>query len=207
MKEDSGDVGVKRSKPALLAAIVKLLKPQESVQRALRRLGGDTGTARKWQLQKKKKGGDGAAPAEGLDLASFEELTGCADELCGHGYYDIYQATYEKLSYEVKQCREPGDTPGQSSTQQPQAAAAAAAVAASASEGGAAMPAQSGTSSGVMFHFKWSKDENAELFGPFSAEQMCEWQDQDYFKNGVFCREVGKAEFYDSKRIDFELYT
>ena len=37
--------------------------------------------------------------------------------------------------------------------------------------------------------------------------RMAEWQDQDFFKVGVLCREVGKEEFYNSKRVDFELFT
>jgi hypothetical protein len=43
---------------------------------------------------------------------------------------------------------------------------------------------------------------------PYTAQAMLEWQDQDYFKEGVWCLEVGKkGDFYNSKRIDFDLYT
>ena len=59
----------------------------------------------------------------------------------------------------------------------------------------------------VRFHYKWTDTPDAELFGPYTAAQMAEWQDQDFFKGGVLCREVGKEEFYNSKRVDFELFT
>lgn len=36
-----------------------------------------------------------------------------------------------------------------------------------------------------------------------------EWVDQGYFKDGVYCRRINQegAQFYNSKRLDFELYT
>jgi len=36
-----------------------------------------------------------------------------------------------------------------------------------------------------------------------------DWVDEGYFKDGVYCRRIdqGGAPFYNSKRIDFELYT
>jgi CD2 antigen cytoplasmic tail-binding protein 2 len=92
---------------------------------------------------------------------------------------EVYQTTFEKLSYEVK------------------------ASEAAAAEDDAA----------TKFTFKWENTPDAEVYGPYTAEAMASWQDQDYFAKGadggVWCKEVGKegGDFYNSKRIDFELYT
>ena len=34
------------------------------------------------------------------------------------------------------------------------------------------------------------------------------WVDEDYFKDGVYCRRLDQegSQFYNSKRLDFELY-
>eukprot|EP00056_Hartaetosiga_gracilis_P013693 m.229484 g.229484 ORF g.229484 m.229484 type:complete len:382 (+) comp13884_c0_seq1:118-1263(+) len=61
----------------------------------------------------------------------------------------------------------------------------------------------------VMFEFKWSDDAKAEVYGPYSAEQMLQWSEANYFKSGVWARETKKgpsAPFYHSSRIDFDLY-
>lgn len=195
---------------------------------ALRRLGGGKKAAaggRKWMRQDKKKAAAAAAASSAAamaedeksaedaaaDKAAFLELTGYADELLGSGCYTVYQDTYEKLVHEAKALEE-------------QAAAAAAASAAADDDGQA------------KFVYKWEDSPDAEIHGPFSASNMLQWQQQGFFgANGVFCREVGKVwrgfpfpttatpvppphpqpsrpfaiqtEFYNSKRIDFDLYT
>ena len=64
-------------------------------------------------------------------------------------------------------------------------------------------------SSEVMWEYKWKNSDDAELFGPFTSGQMRDWTNDDYFPNGVFVRKTSTApdgNFYNSKRIDFELY-
>ncbi|EGD73134.1 hypothetical protein PTSG_04847 [Salpingoeca rosetta] len=60
------------------------------------------------------------------------------------------------------------------------------------------------------FEYKWSEDEDAEVYGPFTAQQMADWQEAGFFKSGVWARQLKKgrnAKFYHSSRIDFDLYT
>lgn len=45
----------------------------------------------------------------------------------------------------------------------------------------------------VQFEYKWTEDDDAETFGPFSAEQMIEWQKQGFFNSGVFVRNLSKV--------------
>ncbi|ESN98949.1 hypothetical protein HELRODRAFT_138341, partial [Helobdella robusta] len=60
----------------------------------------------------------------------------------------------------------------------------------------------------ISWEFKWENKDEAECYGPYSSEQMLKWQDEGYFKDGVFVRKttVDSKEFQSSKRIDFSLY-
>ncbi|XP_070800851.1 CD2 antigen cytoplasmic tail-binding protein 2 [Pituophis catenifer annectens] len=65
------------------------------------------------------------------------------------------------------------------------------------------------THSEVMWEYKWENTNTSELYGPFSSSQMQDWVSQGYFPDGVYCRKADNSEgqFYNSKRIDFDLYT
>lgn len=88
-----------------------------------------------------------------------------------------------------------------------------------------------------MWEYKWSNTDDSEVYGPFTSQQMqvflChtfdtlpdsprvyltffpsvfvfqDWVDDGYFSDGVYCRRKDQegAQFYNSKRLDFELYT
>ena len=60
----------------------------------------------------------------------------------------------------------------------------------------------------VFWQYKW-KHKNATLYGPYSSTYMLNWNEQGCFGDGVWVRKVGEDDgpFYNSKRIDFELYT
>lgn len=60
----------------------------------------------------------------------------------------------------------------------------------------------------VMWEYKWENEDKEEIHGPYTSQQMCDWTEEDYFPDGVLVRKVGaEGQFYNSKRIDFELYT
>lgn len=59
----------------------------------------------------------------------------------------------------------------------------------------------------VMWEFKWSQNETAEIYGPHTTEQMYAWAKEGYFKNGAWVRRTGQnSQFYNAARVDFELY-
>lgn len=59
----------------------------------------------------------------------------------------------------------------------------------------------------VKWEFKWSQDDDANISGPHTTEQMNKWSSEGYFKTGVWVRKHGEdSQFYSSNRIDFELY-
>jgi CD2 antigen cytoplasmic tail-binding protein 2 len=60
----------------------------------------------------------------------------------------------------------------------------------------------------AMWEYKWiDTDDTDTIHGPFSSNEMLEWSESGHFKDGVMCRKVGTEQFYNSKRIDFDLYT
>ncbi|KAH3876852.1 CD2 antigen cytoplasmic tail-binding protein 2 homolog [Dreissena polymorpha] len=60
----------------------------------------------------------------------------------------------------------------------------------------------------VMWEYRWEDKDSEEVHGPFTSTQMNDWQEEGFFKGGVYCRKVGtSSQFYSSKRIDFDLYT
>jgi len=60
----------------------------------------------------------------------------------------------------------------------------------------------------VMWEYKLENKEDASVEGPFTSEQMNEWTRAEKFEGDIWVRRVGQeSEFYNSRRVDFELYT
>lgn len=59
--------------------------------------------------------------------------------------------------------------------------------------------------------YKKENTEDAEINGPYtSAEMLKKSLNNEFNDNGVWCRklnELSATAFYNSKRIDFDLYT
>lgn len=184
----------------LTQAVVELLQPGETVAAALRRLGGLKGKKKKLLEENE----DTARDADKLD-----QLTALADRLVGSGEYEIYQQTYEKLSYRLKSSQpaskktEAGgeeddeldmfgdkfDEKLDSKTEDDEQ--------------------DKPVSEEVMWEYRWENEDASEIYGPFTSQQMQDWVDEGYFSSGVYCRRVDQegSQFYNSKRLDFELYT
>uniref|UniRef100_UPI00398E86A1 CD2 antigen cytoplasmic tail-binding protein 2 n=1 Tax=Pristiophorus japonicus TaxID=55135 RepID=UPI00398E86A1 len=140
----------------------------------------------------------------------LDRLTGLADQMVAWGEFEIYQDTYEKVRYRLKkaQPRAPVATPPGDALD----------MFAEQIDESKLKPREEvqheeeispiGLSE-VMWEYKWENTKDAQLYGPFSSMQMQDWVDQDYFRDGVYCRKVGDVDgpFYTSRRIDFDLYT
>ncbi|KAL4658212.1 CD2 antigen cytoplasmic tail-binding protein 2 [Arapaima gigas] len=191
----------------LIEAVVELLVPGETVARALRRLGGMGG-------QKKGKGKPGGQEeGSNRDAEKLDRLTALADRLVSNGEYEIYQQTYEKLAYMLKTA---GKKKEKSKVEEDDVLD----MFADEIDGKQGVKEQENeeetedddggrVSDDVMWEYKWKNDDSSELYGPFSSQQMLKWVEEGHFKDGVYCRRVGQGntQFYNSKRLDFELYT
>ncbi|XP_060758158.1 CD2 antigen cytoplasmic tail-binding protein 2 isoform X1 [Neoarius graeffei] len=192
----------------LTEAVVNLLQPGETVSAALRRLGGLGARKKKGRAQngaeEEKRNETSIRDTEKLD-----RLTALADRLVVLGEYEIYQQTYEKLAYKLKGMQQ-RDTASKQDEEEKDELDMFADQFDEQHGKKKDEEAHSGfVNDEVMWEYKWENKDNSELYGPFSSQQMQDWVDQGYFKDGVYCRRVDQegAQFYNSRRLDFELYT
>ncbi|XP_077415521.1 CD2 antigen cytoplasmic tail-binding protein 2 [Vanacampus margaritifer] len=187
----------------LTEALVELLMPGETVTAALRRLGGLGGRKR----GKLRDAGDHAAENK-RDTEKLDRLTSLADRLVASGMYGIYQQTQEKLAYTLKSMS--SKRPALASKEEDEDEL---------DMFGEKFDEKHGTqddeeegkrvSEEVLWEYKWENEEKSEIYGPFTSQQMQDWVDEGYFSSGVYCRRLDQegSQFYNSKRLDFELYT
>uniref|UniRef100_A0A671QNI2 CD2 (cytoplasmic tail) binding protein 2 n=1 Tax=Sinocyclocheilus anshuiensis TaxID=1608454 RepID=A0A671QNI2_9TELE len=83
----------------LTEAVIELMLPGETVAAALRRLGGLGGHKKKGRL---REGEEEKKETSNRDADKLDKLTALADRLVGIGEFEIYQQTYEKLTYKLK---------------------------------------------------------------------------------------------------------
>lgn len=201
--------------------ILGIILPGETILKALRRLGGkesgrgkSSSASARWQLKAKKQKAtedDSEHPASEEDKQTLLKLTELADYLLQTGNFSIYQDTYEKLAHKVKSMEEnlkeadeddaleaafrQGGGEGEKTVMETESSDNAKTETANEDE--------------VYWQYKWENTKNATVYGPYSSTYMLIWNQQGCFGDGVWVRKVGEDEgpFYNSKRIDFELYT
>lgn len=202
--------------------MVELVRPGETVARALRRLAPARAVsqAQRW---KKKKAGEVEDPKEKENKEKMLQLTGIADEiLTRSGNMEIYEMTFEAIQYKLK-AEEEAKEAAKSKTAVPEGIDDddaldmfadnldtdkveqekkdfAAKLAANKAE--VAAPALED----VTWEWKWKETGDGEVHGPHSSQKMADWQESGFFTAGILVRKAGTTEFRDSKRIDFELY-
>ncbi|KAI6660828.1 CD2 antigen cytoplasmic tail-binding protein 2 [Oopsacas minuta] len=114
---------------------------------------------------------------KGQDNA-FLELTELADLMCYHNEYDIYSNSLEKLQNNLTSYQIKNKF-------------------------------NSPDSNDICWEYKTEEREDSKLYGPFKSSQMLEWSTAGYFGEGVMVRRIDRrnGQFYNSKRVDFDIYT
>ncbi|KAI3359529.1 hypothetical protein L3Q82_013921, partial [Scortum barcoo] len=197
----------------LTEAVIELLLPGETVAAALRRLGG-LGGRKKGKLREESE----ATEETKRDTEKLDRLTALADRLVGSGMFEIYQQTYEKLAYMMKSMsskrpavRSSGDGDDDDDGDELDMFADTLTLTKSMVTNRRIKMTQEviKLSDEVMWEYKWDNEDNSEVYGPFTSQQMQDWVDEGYFSSGVYCRRKDQegSQFYSSKRLDFELYT
>lgn len=196
--------------------ILECMKPGESIQKTLQRLGKKRSQISSKERFERKKAG--IVDEESALITELTEL--CNKILTKMGNMDIYQETYEQINAKfASKLKGTGALPATSSKNEndedaldmyaddfdikekekktePSTKAA--------DEGKSAE--QTTNPNDIQWEFKWKQDDT-ETHGPFSTQQMQHWVDQGYFKDGVFVKKSGvDSQFYSSNRVDFELY-
>lgn len=226
-EDDDNDLETGRApldKKTLLEGMVDLVLPGETVARAIQRLGdkgrpkSNSHQRRTWSRLKAEEAeppeeNEPQKPGSPDRKEQLERLSGLADQMVARGVYEIYQETREKLALRLRALEHPPTT---STAAEPELDMFAEDI--DEAKLGERTPAagseeqQQGDNdslSEVMWEYKWENTNTSELYGPFSSSQMQDWVSQGYFPDGVYCRKVDNpgGQFYNSKRIDFDLYT
>ncbi|KAM7371711.1 hypothetical protein PAMP_008923 [Pampus punctatissimus] len=195
----------------LTEALVELLQPGETVTAALRRLGGLGG-------RKKNKLREESEPTEEMkrDTEKLDRLTALADRLVASGMFGIYQQTHEKLVYLLKSMNSKQPAVGTKSSGGNDEEADELDMFGDEFDEKHGHTSQDKedtedrrVSEEVMWEYKWDNEDKSEVYGPFTSQQMQDWVDEGYFSSGVYCRRIDQegSQFYNSKRLDFDLYT
>lgn len=165
------------------------------------------------------------------DKENMLRLTGFADKLLNTGQMEVYEMTYEKLYYILKPevskfglshdsskltaAKETDDamldmfadsiddkteSNGKTRTNAERREGE------SSHEKNGNLAESSLHSNEVCWMYKW-RDDDTEVYGPYSSSQMLHWTSEGYFPDGVLVRKANtEGQFYSSKRIDFDLY-
>ncbi|EDO44604.1 predicted protein [Nematostella vectensis] len=192
-----------------LKQMQEILKPGETVLKCLRRLGSKPGGVRRPSFKAKRQKTEISDPADVKEnKEKLLKLTELADTLLQGGDFGIYQETYEKICFRVKQL-------GEEKASKDEDDELEAAYKHGGGEGTSTSTSEKSEKptidDQVYWEYKWDEASSSEVYGPFSSIDMLHWTNEGHFSDGVFVRKVsdGKAggQFYNSKRIDFELYT
>ncbi|CAD0194833.1 unnamed protein product [Chrysodeixis includens] len=181
--------------------ILQHMKPRETIAKTLQRLGASSkiSSAERW---KRKKAG---IVDENSKIVT--RVTELANQILTKlGNMDIYQETYEKInSYVNKHDKNKEDADldmyaddfdqkEKNVLENPKA------------EGETSGAKDEEEQPVVKWEFKWNQNDE-DISGPHTTEQMQKWSTDGHFKTGVWVRKHGEdSQFYTSNRIDFELY-
>ncbi|XP_015118095.1 CD2 antigen cytoplasmic tail-binding protein 2 homolog [Diachasma alloeum] len=196
----------------LYKQILEYLKPGETVSKALCRLGKgkqQISSAERW---KRKKAGLSETDENSDKIMKLTEL---ANELLTRtGNMDIYQEAHDEIKEKIDKSAK------QSHPSKQEAELDMYADDFDTKEKEKLVETnQAGTSSKmdeettepvdaeVTWELKWSLEENSEIHGPHTSQQMHKWAKEGYFKNSGWVRRKGQlGSFYSAARLDFELY-
>ncbi|CAH1112051.1 unnamed protein product [Psylliodes chrysocephalus] len=183
--------------------MLSYMKPKESVNKALKRLGGADMKLSSVERLKRKKAG---TLTDSKDVTNLTELAN--QILTKLGNMDVYQETYEQINSKVDK----SETKNKSLTTETELDM----YSDDFDEKEKAKKVvnfddkdneESHKKPELMWEFKW-KIEDEKIEGPYTNAQMAKWSQENYFKTGVMVRKFGaeNTNFYSSNRIDFELY-
>lgn len=187
--------------------IAAILKSNETIERALKRLGKQKGLSateeRKQRWAAKKAG------KEYVDEGSaiLKELTGLADSLVSKGEMEAYQYTLEKLQHLIHEMEHKAVDELDMFSDLPSSSPKEATSATSDAPGAINGTEETTTGSAVSWEYKLSDSDTAEVVGPLSSEEMLKLQESGKFEEGGWARKLGTQAFYSIARLDFEIYT
>jgi len=194
----------------LYREMLDLVKPQETINKALRRLGANSCLSASERLRRKKAGID-VSKGSKEDQASVTRLTELANKILSRtGNMDIYQYTYEHMSEKVNNAKKKKDIFAEPENDMyaddfSEKESAPKNDESTSKEGKKTTDADNSKDE-LRWEYKTSQDSDVTE-GPYSTQQMNEWMKSGHFKDQVWVRKFESGgDFYSTRRIDFELY-
>ncbi|KPM09293.1 CD2 antigen cytoplasmic tail-binding protein 2-like protein [Sarcoptes scabiei] len=195
----------------LYSTVCNLIQPTETIRKAIQRYGKQcksTSNDRRKGLKRKQNDDNEKNLGEQSNDSreKMMQLISIADKILQTGDMDIYEKTFEQFQFYLKNANSSVKSENDMFSDEFEIKAST------------ALPSTSETSSSSMppleieskttWEYKWEDKDDAQIYGPFSTEDMLAWVQQGYFKDGVFVRRKNSPDsrFYNSKRIDFDLY-
>jgi CD2 antigen cytoplasmic tail-binding protein 2 len=170
LKEADVLSNVPQDKTGVYRDLIDLLQPGENVREALIRLGGSTKKIPAWKAKKmqEKKATASEPTAEEIEKRGvIDRITALADQMMALGDFGIYDETYEAI---LRHLRRSGSVPPDWIH---------------------------GQTNAVTWEYRWAGSGDAgEVYGPFSTQQMQEWQTQGFFSNGIEAKRVGSQDSF-----------
>ncbi|TPP65568.1 CD2 antigen cytoplasmic tail-binding protein 2 [Fasciola gigantica] len=206
----------KGAKVSLYEELLRLLRENETVLQAIKRMGAGTkahksaSASQRWSKKKKMD----VTNSEQGDPEGLVRATELADQLLQAGEFDVYQMSAEDIQILLRQTENRAeddelDALGKHLDDQNSEKNGVG------SNNGKFPQTDSNEDRNddktpVMWHLKRSDESSTEYEGPFSTEQLKDWVEEGKFR-GVKCvlvRQVDKpdGQFYNINRIDFDLY-
>lgn len=116
------------------------------------------------------------------------------------GNMDLYEMSYEAIEEKINKS---SATSSSKVTEQMKRPASSDSIQLGSSK---KLKTQSDSEQDLLWEYKIKLDDS-ELHGPFTSQQMLKLTEKAEFKDGVYVKKVGiDSSFYNSKRIDFDLY-
>nr|WJH19488.1 U5 snRNP 52K protein (U5-52K) [Euglena gracilis] len=201
---EAADEDAPRETYELYAVLLAALRPGETLPAAIRRLKpAKAPAAPKWKQRRQKgqsedateapaaAGGSTAAPpgeeAKAADTsgAEFDKVMEAAHTLMDAGVVEVYSYTYEELAQRAARLRAPEPSLGPPT----------------AGEAGDAPPATAGR----QWEFCWAREPGAEVYGPYSSEQMQGWKEHGFFSaERVAYARVKDEDMFAAEETEFQ---
>lgn len=187
--------------------ILEVMKPTETIRKTLQRLGKSSVKLSSIERFRRKKAG--IVDENAVIVTEITEL--CNNILTKMGNMDVYEETYEEIHEKFASKLKSDDKADDLDLFADDFDAKEKQKISGTDESGPSTSNQNQTATeainnDIQWQFKWTM-QDTELHGPYSTQQMQNWVDDGYFKDGVFVRKFGTdGQFNSSNRIDFDLY-
>jgi len=225
-----------KEKIPLYEEMITIMHPGENVFKAIKRLGGEKGksasASSKWAKKRKESESEAMDTTKDLakeasNQAAMLRLTALADQLLQSGDLGVYESSTEKLKHDMERNKSVQGAAAASVNLDDDDALDMFAdeIDADKLEKRSAETDKTQTngdnvdgvpqdfSHEVQWWYRWEKRHDTEEHGPYPSTQMKTWTELGYFPEGVWLRKNDQTvtddleNLYNSKRIDFELYT